>query len=70
MRNVAFISKAVCGWGAALLLASCNCVSPPAVDSPSAAEAEAGVRQMALSIARDVASMSVETGPRRRDAFG
>jgi hypothetical protein len=56
MHKVTAITKAICSSGLALLFASCRCVAPSELDASSVGEIEGGVRQMASSIARDVAA--------------
>lgn len=56
MQNATPITRTICCSVLALPFPSCRCVAPYALDAPSVGEIEAGVRQMALSISRDIAS--------------
>ena len=56
MHDPASTIKAICISVVSLLLASCRCLAPSALDAASANEIEHDVRQMAASIARDVAA--------------
>jgi hypothetical protein len=49
------LGRWICGAGLALLLGSCRSMAPDTPDASSSAATEDGVRQMASSIARDLA---------------
>ena len=56
MHKVVCMAKTICCPGIALLLVSCSCMAPSAFDASQRNEVDGGVRQMASSIARDVAT--------------